>query len=337
MSFPQTLKTANDAPLTAMKLSSDGAFHSTSQDASSSGLKTIFVGPNGLRAGWRLLIYGVLVVTFLAAFTIIRNGGVEGVRYARAHADQVTITPFLMGWSTAMAFVLVCLATFIMSKIERRKFSQYGLTLRQAFGKEFWTGCLWGFGAISGTLLAMFLLHGFRISGLALHGTGIFSAFVAWGIAWAIACSFAGLFEEFFLRGYAQYTLASGIGFWPAAIVFSFVFGFLHSFNAHETLAGVIGAGLFGIPLCMLIQRTGTVWCAVGFHAAYDWGQNFFYGIADSGIVPYHSLFHSTTSGPQWLGGGIVGPEATIFTPIALALVTILFAWRHPQNRYAEN
>jgi membrane protease YdiL (CAAX protease family) len=298
----------------------------------SSEWKRIFVGPDGLRAGWRLLIYTALVVSLLAAFIIIRNGGVEGVRYARAHADHVTTTPLLMGWSTGMGFVLVCIATFVMSKIERRKFSTYGLSLRQAFGKDFWTGCLWGFGAISGTLLAMFLLGGFRITGIALHRTAIVFPF----IAWAIAFSLAGLFEEFFLRGYAQYTLASGIGFWPAAVVFSFVFGFLHSFNAHETLAGEIGAGLFGIPLCMLIQRTGTVWCAVGFHAAYDWGQTFLYGVADSGIVPYHSLFHSTTSGPQWLSGGVVGPEANILTPIALLLVTVLFAWRHRENRYQE-
>lgn len=326
MSFPNALKPANHAPV----ISAEGS----SGSGSSSDWKTIFSGPNGLRAGWRLLIYMVLVVALLAAFTIIRNGGVEGVRNARAHQQEVTITPMLMGWSTGIAFLLVCLATFVMSKIERRKFSAYGLSLRQAFGKDFWTGCLWGFGMLSGTLLVMFLLHGFRISGLALQGKAIFFPLFFWAIAWAIAFIFAGLFEEFFLRGYAQYTLASGIGFWPAAVVFSFVFGFLHSFNAHENLAGLFGAGLFGIPLCMLIRRTGTVWCAVGFHAAYDWGQTFFYGIPDSGIVPYHCLLHSTTSGPQWLSGGIVGPEANIFTPIALLLVTILFAWRHPEDRY---
>jgi uncharacterized protein len=325
MTYANTLKAADNAPTLSTKSSPTNSHRGA-------GLKSIFVGPNGLRAGWRLLIYAALVVTLLASFLIMRNGGMEGFRQARAHANQVTITPLLMGWSTGMAFGLVCIATFVMSKIERRKFSDYGLSARQAFGKYFWTGCLWGFLAISGTLLAMFLLHGFRITGLALHGTAIFSAL----IAWAIACTFAGLFEEFFLRGYAQFTLASGIGFWPAAVVFSFAFGFLHSFNSHETLAGAIGAGLFGIPLCMLVRRTGTVWAAVGFHAAYDWGQTFFYGVPDSGIIPYHSLFHSAVSGPQWLSGGIVGPEASIFTPIALAAVTLLFGWLHRENRYQE-
>jgi uncharacterized protein len=324
MSVPNVLKTASGAPVVSAERSPDSH--------ASSGLNTIFIGPNGLRAGWRLLLYAVMVVALLAAFTIIRNGGVQGFRDKYAHHDQVTITPALMAWSTGMAFVLVCIATFVMSRIERRKFSTYGLSARQAFGKDFWTGCLWGFGMLCATLLVMFLLHGFRITGLGLHGSAILPPL----FGWAIAFVFAGLFEEFFLRGYAQYTLASGIGFWPAAVVFSFMFGFLHSFNTHENLAGLIGAGMFGIPLCMLVQRTGTVWAAVGFHAAYDWGQTFLFGVPDSGIVPYHSLFHSTTSGPQWLSGGIVGPEANIFTPIALLLVTALFAWRHPEHRYGE-
>lgn len=325
MALPNALKTANNAPLV-----STGP--SVTQSANASGLTSFFVGPNGLRAGWRLLIYGVLVVSLLAAFLIIRNGGVQGFREARAHSSEVTVTPFLMGYSTGMAFLLVCIATFVMSRIEGRKFSVYGLSARQILGKDFWTGCLWGFMAISSTLLVMFLVGGFRINGLALHGAAIISAL----LAWAVACIFTGLFEEFFLRGYAQFTLASGIGFWPAALVFSFVFGFGHSFNSHETLIGSITAGLFGIPLCMLVRRTGTVWCAVGFHAAYDWGQTFFYGVPDSGIIPYHPLLHSTTSGPQWLSGGIVGPEASIFTPIALLIVTVAFAWRHPENRYEE-
>ncbi len=75
-----------------------------------------------------------------------------------------------MGKGEAIAFVLLCVAALIMGKLEHRKFSEYGLPLRQVLRKDFWFGSLLGFGAISGTLLTMFLLHGFRITGLALHG-----------------------------------------------------------------------------------------------------------------------------------------------------------------------
>jgi membrane protease YdiL (CAAX protease family) len=294
-----------------------------------SGMRLLFLGPRGLRAGWRLLIFIALVAVLIGAWLVVRSGGPQGFRDAQKHAGQVTVTPFLMGSSEAIAFALLCLATLVMGRIENRKFSEYGLPMRRALGRGFWIGCLWGFLAISGTLLAMFLLHGFRITGFALHGKAILYSMLGWAIAFLIT----GLFEEFLCRGYLQYTLASGIGFWPAAFVMSGLFAFGHVFNSHETLAGVASVVLFGLLLCFFLRRSGNLWCAVGFHAAYDWGQTFF-GVPDSGIAPYHNFFNCTFSGSQWLTGGIVGPEASILTPIALALVALAFSRYYRKNRY---
>jgi membrane protease YdiL (CAAX protease family) len=293
------------------------------------GLKSAFIGPKGLRAGWRLLIYVALVVVLLGGFILVRNGGLQGFRHAQKHAAEVTVTPLLMGGSEAIAFVLLCVATLTMGKIEHRRFVEYGLPWRQALGKDFWIGCLSGFLAISGTLLTMFLLRGFRITGLALHGMAILSSLVAWGIAFLLA----GLFEEFLCRGYLQYTLTSGIGFWPAAFVMSGMFALGHAFNPHESLVGVAAVVLFGLLLCLFLRRSGNLWCAVGFHTAYDWGQTL-YGVPDSGIVPYHNLFASAFSGPQWLTGGIVGPEASVLTPMALLVVALVFSRYYRGDRY---
>ena len=76
----------------------------------------------------------------------------------------------------------------------------------------------------------------------------------------------------------------------------------------------------------MVLRRTGNLWWVVGFHAGWDWGQTFFYGVTDSGFAPYHNLFNSSFSGPTWLTGGTAGPEAGIFTPIVLLIVGILFS-----------
>jgi hypothetical protein len=90
---------------------------------------------------------------------------------------------------------------------------------------------------------------------------------------------------------------------------------------------------LFGLLLCLFLQRTGNLWCAVGFHLGYDWGQ-MFYGVPDSGIVPYQNMLNSTLSGPAWLTGGSVGPEASFLTPLALLIVAILFSRYYPETRY---
>jgi hypothetical protein len=66
-----------------------------------------------------------------------------------------------------------------------------------------------------------------------------------------------------------------------------------------------------------------------------DWGQTF-YGVPDSGLLSYHSVFNSAFNGPRWLTGGTVGPEASIFTPIALLAVGLIFSRFCRENPYQE-
>lgn len=294
-------------------------------------LKSIIVGPDGLRAGWRLLIFLAIVGVLLASFVIVRSGGVHRFLEKHRSTAPITVTPLLLGGSEAVAFLILCVAALIMRKIEHRKFSEYGLPWRQALGKDFWRGALWGFMALTGTLLTIFVLHGFRITGFALYGTAILSSVVEWGIAFILV----GLFEEFLCRGYVQYTLASGIGFWPAALTISGLFGFAHAFNPGETAIGAVAAGLFGLLFCLFLRRTGNLWIAVGFHAAWDWGQTL-YGVADSGMLSNGSVFHSTFNGPPWLTGGTVGPEASVFTPIALLVVALIFNRYYREDRVSD-
>ena len=300
---------------------------SVSQPAS--GIRSLFLGPQGLRAGWRLLIFIALLLALFGGTVLVRNGGLQGLRDAQKHMGSITVTPLLIGVSETIAFAILCLATLVMARLENRRFGEYGLPLRGVLGKDFGIGCLFGFLSISGTLLVMFLLHGFRITGFALHGKAILYALTGWAVAFLMV----GLCEEFLNRGYLQYTLACGIGFWPAAFLMSGFFAFGHAFNPHETPVGVASVVLFGLLLCLFLRRSGTLWCAVGFHTAYDWGQVLF-GVPDSGITPYHNLFSSSFSGPHWLTGGIVGPEASVLTPIALALVALVFSCCYRENRY---
>src|SRR5215472_12565123 len=317
MAFENRLRAAEDKPS-----SSTGPILPSSHP--SSPLKSIFAGRNGLRAGWRLLIFLALLDVAAAVLLVIARASGGG-------AKQITNTPFLVAVNEAVMLLIFCVVTWVMARIEHRIWCEYGLPLRQALRKDFWVGALLGFLAISGTLLTVFLLHGFRVTGLALHGTAILSSLVGWSIAFILV----GLFEEFAFRGYVQYTLASGIGFWPAAFLISGLFGLAHFIaNPNENAVGSVAVEMFGLLLCLFLRRTGNLWCAVGFHFAYDWGQTFFYGVPDSGIVPYHNLFNSVLSGPRWLTGGTVGPEASILTPIALLVVALVFSRYHRENRY---
>ena len=294
---------------------------------------TIFRGPNGIRAGWRVLIFLLLVAVIGIAFTILFvlvRALSKGGDHSLAGISVSGVGPMALSITEGVLFVIASIAALIMARIERRKYGEYGLPALFAFGKDFWIGGVVGFLSISGSLLGIFAFHGFHLTGLAIHGGTIASATAAWGAAFVIV----GLAEEFLFRGYLQYTFTTGIGFWPAAVLTSCLFGLAHRTNPGETVFGLFSVVLFGLLFCLILRRTGNLWWAVGFHAGWDWGQTFFYGVSDSGIPPYHNLLGSNFHGPNWLTGGSVGPEASVFTPMVLGIVALLFTRVYRENRY---
>src|ERR1700689_517973 len=190
MAFANRLKTAENLPVLSTE-----AFQSSSPLTLA--LKPIFVGPHGVRAGWRLLMFLALFAILFGGFVLIRAGGPQGFLEKYRNQSHITITPLVMGGSEAITLLFLCAAALIMGKLEHRSFSEYGLPLRKALGKDFWLGSCMGFLAISGTLSTMFLLGGFRITGLTLHGTAIVYSLAGWGIAFLLAA----LVEEFLFCG----------------------------------------------------------------------------------------------------------------------------------------
>ena len=96
---------------------------------------------------------------------------------------------------------------------------------------------------------------------------------------------------------YGAQTLSAAIGFWPSAILSSALFGFSHHGNSGEDWIGLFNAGAFGLLACFLLRRTGNLWMPIGLHMAFDWGETYFYGVADSGqTLPGH-LLNSRSSG----------------------------------------
>src|SRR5579863_193985 len=286
--------------------------------------KRIFIGPNGLRAGWCLLIFmGIIMAMSRVARMIIS-------RFFPAALDPVQLTPMRIIAPDILVCFILTVAAWIMSKIEGRRLGQYGLPKGEALGKNFRVGLLIGLLATSSTVLAIFVLHGVRFTSAAIHGTAILTAAAAWGLAFLLS----GLAEEFLFRGYAQFTLTTGMGFWPSAFLLSGLFGLVHATNGGEAVLGDLSVVSFGLLLCLFLRRTGNLWCAVGFHLGYDWGQTFLYGVPNSGLLPSQSLLNASFSGPRWLTGGTVGPEASIFCPIILAMVAIVFSLKYRDARY---
>lgn len=312
-------------PISTSQTGSNSESILKSRGGISRGLSALIVGPKGLRAGWRLLIFVLMLVAMgaVARAIIIRF-------LVPAGFAPEKFTSLAVAVPDAFFVFILAVAAWGMSKIEGRKVGQYGLPLTQGLIKHLWLGLWIGFLASSATVLIIYLLHGVQIARPTIHGTAVLMSAAAWGGAFLLSA----IAEEFLFRGYAQFTLTTGIGFWPAAAVLSALFGLTHLSNKGENILGALSVLSFGVLLCLFLRRTGTLWSAVGFHLGYDWGQTFFYGVPNSGLTPSHNLLNVTLDGPRWLTGGTVGPEASVICPLVLAVVAILFGLRHPKARY---
>ena len=103
-------------------------------------LKTIFLGREGLRAGWRLLMFLAISIVLLAAFVLIRAGGVQGFLAQQRSASQVTVTPLLMGGSEAIAFLIICFAALAMAKSSAANLANIVYPWPKRWGKIFGRG-----------------------------------------------------------------------------------------------------------------------------------------------------------------------------------------------------
>jgi membrane protease YdiL (CAAX protease family) len=293
------------------------------------GIEWIFWGPNRLRAGWGifafLLIFGVLlaldIIFMRSVFHILPGAGVFTVR---------------LGIISEVTQVLcVFLAAAGMALIEQRPIFYYGFQ-GSARLVRFFSGLFWGFLAIAVLVFTLWKAGFLAFDGLQLHGPAIWQFALGWGVVFLGT----GFFEESLLRGYVQYTMTRGVGFWWGALLFSFLFGFTHGANPGESPVGLFAAGAIGLVFCISLWYTGSLWWAVGFHAAWDWGESYFFGTSDSGLVAQGHLLGEHPLGKILWSGGATGPEGSILALALIVLIAILMiAWwgKRVQSPFAGN
>ena len=291
----------------------------------------IFMGPNGLRAGWSLALYCLLIAACLSIAQFAAKAIHALLRHGKPPAPATHIQVFAPGPRIVQEIVLllcVLLAAWVMSRVEKRPFGEYGLGGNSRRLPQFLQGFCWGFAFISLLILCLYLGHYIVLTGFLLNG---FRA-LKYALAWMVFFLLVGVFEEFFFRGYIQYTMARGIGygatgFWISAIVWNFGFGFVHSNNAGESPIGLFQAGFIGLIFCLSLWYTRSLWWAIGAHATWDWGESYFYGTADSGMLVKGHLLGSHPQGSLLMSGGATGPEGSaigVFVVMLIALVVWL-------------
>ena len=213
----------------------------------------------------------------------------------------------------------------IAAALERRRFSAFGLPWRWALRAGFWQGAGAGLASLAALILVIQGAGGIRIG---LPATPALAA-AGFGIAYAVLFALLAVREEFLYRGYGVFTLARIGGFRIAALASTVWFTWSHAGNSQENGLGLATIAAFGLLACLMLRRTGSLWMAIGFHTAWNWGQSYLFGVGDSGHpAPPGHLLTSTVSpaAPAWLSGGSVGPEGSALCLVLLGVLGVLYA-----------
>jgi hypothetical protein len=331
---------------------------------------TVFVGEDGLRSGWSILLFLVLMAVVSSIF---------GAFFFGLHLINLKQPPGArsMCFSELAQLLGIAAAAAAVALIERRKGNLLAYNLigpRRT--KRFFTGLGWGFVALSVLVGALKAGGWITLAGSGLAAPQLLQYAALWGLTFLlVGCVEEGLTRCFLLstltRGinlwwalglqaamcsflifcvkgssawgvYAMTLLglapciwlhlkrAESAGFWQAAWVTSTFFGLLHTGNGGENWIGIFQAAAIGFVFCVSVRLTGSVWWAIGFHAAWDWTETFFYGTADSGLPAQGSFLVAKPLGNAFWSGGADGPEGSPLgmLPILLALVVLVTFYR---------
>src|SRR5437763_1574335 len=110
-----------------------------------SGIKWIFVGPDGLRHGWRFLIFVAaifLVVQFLEQPAI-------AFLESKLHVDRSGLSAPSIILGDGLDLIVVLIVTDVFALCERRCIDSYGLPINEGFGGLFWNGMASGFAVVA--------------------------------------------------------------------------------------------------------------------------------------------------------------------------------------------
>jgi hypothetical protein len=290
--------------------------------------KWVFADKGGLRAGWRFALFaGLWYASGYILFPL--------VRLVHDFSETGFAPQDLLAYKIADALYMITVSTLLV-RLENHRASWFGLNLEPAALKLFGGGCLWAFAMVTLLLLICWVCGYVSYAGVAEQGSDLWKYL---GV-WLAAMLLVGLDEELQFRGYALASLVRGIGFWPAAILLSLAFAGDHLVKPMENAPDILNLMLFGLFTCYTVRRTGSLWFAIGFHAAFDFFAVSLYGspnTGNNGMPLVHHLLDTHIDGPGWLTGGPQGLEASWVVPPLLLVMSLLLRRAYPTDRYPHD
>ena len=137
--------------------------------------------------------------------------------------------------------------------------------------------------------------------------------------------------EELLTRGYMLGALRERYGAWVGIVVNSLFFGVLHLLNPGITVLSMLQIVLVGFALSLIVYYFDSLWMCIAIHTAWNFTQNFLFGLPNSGIVSARSFLHLEAASSSLFydaGFGVEGGLPGVLAQLLLAGAVLLLAKR---------
>lgn len=141
----------------------------------------------------------------------------------------------------------------------------------------------------------------------------------------SVVLFFGAAGEELLFRGYGFQLLMNRLGPWATILPFGVLFGVAHLGNLNASMLGTVNTTAWGILFGYALWRSGDLWLPIGLHFGWNWTLPLF-GATLSGFTMGLTGYELQFSGSQLWSGGAYGPEASLLTSFAVALLAFWLA-----------
>lgn len=272
----------------------------------------ILFDPDGRpRIGWRLVAYLATLALAIAGVSGLLVGG---------HP-----TPFRQIVGLTASVPIVVAVTYAFRRwVDRRGWDGIGLPSPRP--QHLWQ-CGAGFTAGVLVIAALFAVQ-WAFGWVDVAGTELDdrnAAAVVWVLAGELAFQLAvGFSEEVGFRGYVFQNLAGTLSVRKAIVATGVLFGAAHLPAASSLGSGLtwavalntlMGATLISSLWVLTRLSTGTLWPAIGMHAAWNWAETSVFGLATTAEPGYgNAWLHLRQTGPDLVVGYDVPETGLLFT-----------------------